>query len=240
MVRLPSVGRPAKLPFAVRSGSTLCFDGVPRDTAIGQKGRRSVNSPVSNRQFQVVADDSGRPLAMDKRRFFRWAEGREGRFELKDNVVMMMVGGTRLHSRIIFSIAVALNSRLDGAVWAVTTNDMAVEIGEDIRYPDVLVEPTGGDPKALSTNSPLLLVEVLSSSSLATDMNVKAAEYMSLASLQAYIVAAQDEPRLWIWVRQGAGWPAQPAEYVGKDGVVRIDALGIDLPMAEIFAALND
>jgi Uma2 family endonuclease len=199
-----------------------------------------MNSPVRNLQFKIVAGDDGRPLAMDKHRFLRWAERRDGRFELKDNVVMMMVGRTRLHAAIVLKLATALAKRLDDQRWLVLANDMAVEIGEDIRYPDVMVEPAGGDPKALSTATPTLLVEVLSTSSLATDMNVKAAEYMSLASLQAYIVAAQDEPRLWIWVRAGGAWPSQPAEFVGKDSVVPIAPLGVELPMAEIFAALKD
>jgi Uma2 family endonuclease len=199
-----------------------------------------MNSPVRPHHFRLVTDDVGRPLAMDKRRFLRWAEGREGRFELKENVVMMMVGGTRVHAAIMSDIEFALRQRLDRARWLVASSDIAVEIGEDIRYPDVLVEPAGGDPKALSTPTPTLLVEVLSTSSLATDMNVKAAEYMSLASLQAYVVAAQDEPRLWIWVRADGSWPTQPAEFVGKDSVVPIAPLGVELPMAEIFAALKD
>jgi Uma2 family endonuclease len=201
-----------------------------------------MNSPARQLQFRTVSDGSGQQLAMDKGRFLRWAEGKDGRFELKDNAVMMTVGGTRLHAQIISDIVLALRTRLGRDQWSIVSSDVAVEIGDDIRYPDVLVEPAGGDPKALSTATPTLLVEVLSSSSLATDMNVKAAEYMSLASLRAYVVAAQEEPRLWIWSRMSAdaAWPSQPVEIVGKDGVLSVEPLGLDLPMAEIFAAQKD
>jgi len=72
-------------------------------------------------------------------------------------------------------------------------------------------------------------------------MHIKAAEYMSLASLEAYIVAAQDEPRLWIWHRSSEAdrhWPKVPHEVHGREKAVPVAALGLDLPMAEIYASL--
>ncbi len=76
---------------------------------------------------------------------------------------------------------------------------------------------------------------------MALDLHIKAAEYMSLPSLETYIVAAQDEPRLWVWNRgtdQGRNWPKIPIEVVGKDKAVPVAAFGIELPMAEIYAAI--
>jgi Uma2 family endonuclease len=183
-------------------------------------------------------------LTMDKQTFLQWAEGREGRFELKRNVVMMMAGGTRLHAVIMSDLETAIKVRIDRQTWWVASSDIAVEIDDDIRYPDIVVEAAGGDPKALSITEPVLIGEVLSTSSAANDLHIKAAEYMSLASLEVYIVAAQDEPRLWIWNRSDAAsgrvWPKVPIEVHGKDKTVPVNCFALELPMAEIYAAMKD
>ena len=178
-------------------------------------------------------------LPLDKRAFLRWAEGREGHFELKGNRVVMMTGGTKNHARVTARIATALSRRLDPDRWAITTADLAVETGEDVRYPDVLVEALDDEGDALSTTRPVLVVEVLSPSSLALDLNVKAFEYMSLDSLECYIVAAQDEPRAWVWQRPATGsdrrFPAAPQEILGRDANIGVAAFGIEISLGEVY-----
>ncbi len=70
----------------------------------------------------------------------------------------------------------------------------------------MLVEPLGPAGSGYVSVAPTFVAEVLSRSSLETDLHEKADEYTALASLRAYAVLAQDEPRLWLWVRD-AGWP---------------------------------
>jgi Uma2 family endonuclease len=182
-------------------------------------------------------------VPMTKASFLVWAERQERRYEFKNGAVIMMTGGSRGHAWIISDFNAAIKSRMNRKVWRMGMADLAIEIGEDIRYPDVVVEPAGGDRKALSTATPVVVVEVLSPNSLGNDMIVKAAEYMSLASLETYIVASQDEPRLWIWNRardDGRAWPKAPEEIAGLDATVALPALGIELPMSEVFEALAD
>lgn len=178
---------------------------------------------------------------LDKAAFLRWAEGREGRYELKGGRVVMMTGGSKNHARITMRIAARLVNALAQDTWAVTTADLAVEIGPDVRYPDVLVERLDNEGRSLSTTSPVLIVEVLSPSSIGTDMSSKAAEYMSLASLQAYVVASQDEPIVWVWQRdpETGTFPRHPAEIAGRDKSLEIAPLAIALPLAEIFRGIG-
>ena len=180
-------------------------------------------------------------LTLDKHAFLHWAERQEGRFELKGNRVIMMAGGTRNHSYITQEIVYALRRQLDRTFWRLSAGELAVAIGEDIRYPDVLVERAGADGKALSTTEPVFIAEVLSPSSLALDLHDKAAEYMSLPSLEAYLVAAQDEPRLWLWQRAPAGaraFPNSPQELSGKGARLALAALGVEVELAEIYAGV--
>ena len=182
-------------------------------------------------------------LKLEKRAFLQWAEGREGHYELKENRVVMMTGGTKGHAFITQEITYALRRRLDPAIWRVTAADLAVAIGEDIRYPDSVVEPASSEWSALFTDTPVFLAEVLSPSSLALDFRDKAAEYMSLPSLEAYLVAAQDEPRMWLWQRPGQrgdrrAFPAAPQEIDGLDATFSLAALAVTVQLKEIYARI--
>ncbi len=180
-------------------------------------------------------------LKLDKRAFLQWVQKQERSCELKDGEVIMHPGVSRDQSVLVGRFVTALSTRLDPDVWAVSATDFAVEIGPDIRYPDVLVERVSVDRKALSTQSPAVLIEVLSPSSVGTDMTVKLAEYTSLPSLEAYIVASQDEPICWVWQRstQDRSFAKKPEEIAGRDKVIEIAGLGISLPMSEIFRGIG-
>ena len=94
-------------------------------------------------------------LHMDKPAFLAWAEGREGRFELVKGRIVMMTGGSRAHALIIGNVYAALRSRLDLKQWSIFA-DFGVDGGPDtLRYPDILVEAAGGDPKGCTTPAPI-------------------------------------------------------------------------------------
>lgn len=134
-----------------------------------------------------------------------------------------------------------MKAELDSDTWAVGIADIAVEIGDDIRYPDVLVERLADDGTALSTDKPIILVEILSPSSVDVDMSIKLAEYTRLSSLETYVVASQDEPICWVWQRSGESRavPAKPAEIKGRDKVIELTAPAICLPLAAIYRGIG-
>ncbi len=176
----------------------------------------------------------------NKKSFLHWVQRQNETFEFKNGRVVMHPGGTRRHGQIISRFVAALLNRLDPAAWIVTSAEFAVEIGEDIRYPDVVVERATDDGHELSTRAPVVLVEVVSPSSSGIDMKVKLAEYTSLASLETYIVASQDEPIVWVWQRDADTrvFPSTPDEIRGRDGIIEISALKLSLPLAELFRAI--
>ena len=92
----------------------------------------------------------------------------------------------------------------------------------------------------MSTTTPVLLVEVLSPSSVGRDLSVKLAEYVSLPSLQCYIVASQDEAMVWVWQRDsGTGAFSQIAtEIAGPEGKISITSLGIEIALEEIYSGI--
>ncbi|MDX2258289.1 MAG: Uma2 family endonuclease [Hyphomicrobiaceae bacterium] len=184
-------------------------------------------------------------LKMTKAEFLRWVEGQEGRYELKDGRVVLQAGVSRNHYLVRARYLIALAQRFDTERWNVGTAVFAVEIGDDIRYPDVFVESAGGDGNARSTSQAVLLIEVLSPSSVGTDMTVKLAEYTSLPTLLAYIVASQEEPIVWVWLRGAAdgdrpgAFPAKPVEIAGRERSIDVPAIALSISLAEIYRGIG-
>ncbi len=178
-------------------------------------------------------------LQMDKAAFLAWVQGREEHYELAEGRVLMMTGGTARHALVVGNLFELLRARLDRKRWRVIT-EFGVDVGPGtIRYADVVVvDRSGLKGKDLTTKAPAFVAEVLSPSTTTTDLGDKAAEYLRLPSLYAYIVLAQDEVKAWAYSRSSNQLPA-PQVLSGPDTALGIPGLGIDLPLADIYADIE-
>ena len=119
------------------------------------------------------------------------------------------------------------------------------EIGIDarpgtVRYPDIVVDQHGARRDALIAKAPALVAEVLSPSTMKTDLGDKAAEYLQLSGLAAYLIFAQDEIKAWVYGRGGEKqFPPGPQVFVGADASITIPALGIDLRLSDIYSGID-
>ena len=62
------------------------------------------------------------------------------------------------------------------------------------------------------------------------------------SSLEAYVVASQDAPIVWIWQRRpdrDQAFPPEPVEISGPNAVVTVDRLGLTLPLAELYRGIG-
>ncbi len=181
-------------------------------------------------------------IKVDKATFYRFIERQaEGHFEFdRGSIVQHMTGGTFDHAQIVNEFNFVLRRLLSRRLWVVTGQNRGVDTPETVRYPDVLVEPVGSAGKGLSTSSPVIVVEVLSPSTAELDLNTKPTEYMSLPSLMAYVVASQDAPLLTVWQRSAeGGFPDEPVQISGPGGILEIEALGLSIPLSEIYLTLG-
>src|ERR1700674_3252493 len=178
-------------------------------------------------------------LPMSKAAFIEWGATEEERYELVVDRVVMMPRPSRAHGRIISNLIVTLRSRLDPKEWVVIA-EFGLDAGPDtLRYPDIVVDRKGGRAKDYTASVPVLLVEVLSPSSVEIDLGDKAAEYLRVPSVLAYIVLSQDEPKAWVCSRSGAEFTLGPAVITGAEAIIRLDALQLELPMADIYAGVQ-
>jgi Uma2 family endonuclease len=177
-------------------------------------------------------------LQMDKAAFLAWVEGREGRYELAGGRVLMMTGGTIGHGLVVGNLFELLRARLDRKRWTVMT-ETGVDVGpHTVRYPDVIVDHPGAKYTDLTAKSPALVAEVLSPSTSRIDLGDKAAEYLRLPNLAAYLVLAQDEVKAWVYIpesHQGSGLQV----IIGREAAIKVPALAIELPLADIYAGIE-
>jgi Uma2 family endonuclease len=177
-------------------------------------------------------------LRMSKAAFIEWDAGEGQRCELVGGRVVMMPRPSQAHGVIVSNLHHLLRTRLDPKQWFVIM-EFGLDTGPDtLRYPDLVVFPTGSPDKSYTTRTPVLLAEVLSPSSEVIDLGDKAAEYLELPSLLAYIVLSQDERKAWMWSRAStsAQFAPGPKVILGTEDVIPIGGLQLELPIADIYA----
>jgi Uma2 family endonuclease len=152
--------------------------------------------------------------------------------------VFAMSGGSLEHSRLASIVGHLLNDALRGQPCDVLTSDARVRIDAvdaDV-YPDASV--VCGRPETSPTDdhallNPCLVVEVLSPSTEAYDRGLKAHFYRQIPSLRAYLLVAQDRPRLELQLRRTDGrWELIEA---GPGERLHIEALRIDLDVDAVY-----
>jgi Uma2 family endonuclease len=178
------------------------------------------------------------PLTMNKDAFLAWAERRQERYEYAGGRVTMMVRVTRNHAKATANLLFALKQRLSPDHYDVVSDGFAVDMPESFRLPDVLVEPKQSDGKSLQAKAPVLIVEVLSPSTLHVDFGEKRQEYLSLPSLDTYLIVSPDEPRAWTWQRSDGSFASEPEIVEGADKQIAMPALGIEIPLSEVYRGI--
>ena len=125
--------------------------------------------------------------------------------------IFAMSGASRLHNLIAGNLYREISSQLRGRPRESYISDMRVrvEATDLITYPDVVVicgEIRLADDYKDTLLNPTVLIEVLSPSTEAYDRGEKFAHYRRLASLQEYVLIAQDKVCLEHFKRQGDQW----------------------------------
>jgi Uma2 family endonuclease len=166
------------------------------------------------------------------------------RHEYLDGVIVAITGGSDEHNAITNKLAALCVMRATGACrsyspdqrfWIAATQRGRYSDGSHICGPPA--HPPH-DPQA--TTNPLVVFEVLSPSSEGDDEGDKRLDFQSLASLRAYVLAAQDERSIKVYRRDDAGaWLRAPDEY--RDGhSFELPGLSGAIAVADVYAGILD
>ncbi len=143
----------------------------------------------------------------------------EIKHEYVDGQVYAMAGAGIKHNLINTNLASLLWHHLKGQPCYPLSGDMMIKTSTtSYRYPDIVVV-CDNDPSAQDTirESPLLIIEILSKSTRKKDKGEKRQEYLSLPSLEEYVLIEQDFAEIEVQ-RKSENW--RPCFYTLGDTVV--------------------
>jgi Uma2 family endonuclease len=173
--------------------------------------------------------------------YLRLERAAETKSEYDDGVVYAMAGASFAHNMIVGNLNWSFRNRLPERCRTLPS-DMKVRILNPTRfyYPDVTVlcdSPRFADDQTDVLLNPLLIIEVLSTSTTRLDQGRKFRGYRTIDSLQEYVLIAQDAYFVDHYRRSGQQWIYTPAE--GRDAMLVLPAVHCEIPLDEIYRQVD-
>mgnify|MGYP000979720258 CR=1 FL=1 len=171
--------------------------------------------------------------------YFALEKAGEARYEYWDGDIVCMSGGTPKHYVLSSNIHLKIGSQLAGKKCQAFTEGIPIKTPKlpPYRYADMSVvcgESQFENMRGIYVlTNPLLVVEVLSSTTEAADKKEKRIAYQALKSLQEYLLIAQDEPHVTQYVRQGDFWVVK--DYSDLTDVLELSSVSGSLSLADIY-----
>lgn len=171
--------------------------------------------------------------------FFAWAANQDTRYEFDGFQPVAMTGGSGGHSMISANLIYSLKSRLRNGPCLPLGSDAGVETTENaVRYPDALVTCTRFDPRVRKIPGVVVVFEVLSPSSGATDRIVKVREYAAVSSIRRYVILESTAVGLQVLERTSSEQVWQTTVLATGD-ILRMPEIGIEITVAEIYEGIS-
>lgn len=167
----------------------------------------------------------------------------ETKSEYYNGEIFAMAGGSEEHSLIATNVVTELGLQLRDRPCKVYNSDLRVQIDQEgpYTYPDVSVvcgEAQFADAEVDTLLNPTVVVEVLSPTTEAWDRGGKFEQYQQVASLQEYVLIAQDRPRVERYARQAEGeWLLTVV--TGLDGRLTLASVECELRLAEVYRKVS-
>lgn len=175
--------------------------------------------------------------------FITAAEATDERLEFVDGQIVALAGTSLEHGLLVTRLVNALSNQLAERPCGVVSQGTLVraQLGDNTFLPDVVVwcgEPERERIRGVDlVLNPVLLVEVLSSSTEDYDHGKKWENYRRIPTLQDYLLVSQKRRRVERYSRQGDGFWLF-SETMGPDEEIRIEALGVTLRLADIYGGV--
>jgi Uma2 family endonuclease len=151
--------------------------------------------------------------------------------ELIDGCVYAMAGASANHERISGNVYRKFGNHLENMPCEPFGSDMKLRINSNFFYPDVMVDCRFDNSEPYFTQTPIIIVEVLSRSTRKKDTTLKLLSYINISSLQEYVLIEQDFVDVQVF-RRSEGWLARHY-FLGDE--VTFKSIGLTLPVEDIY-----
>lgn len=158
--------------------------------------------------------------------------------EYRDGALLAMAGASREHNRINTNLVRELSTQLKNSPCDVFAQDMKTRTAPTkYAYPDVIVvcgEPEFLDEEEDVVTNPTVIFEILSPNTESYDRGDKFADYQQRASLQEYVLVAQDKVSVEHYTRQASGlWLYQ--RLTRREDALTLSSVSAAVPLDEIY-----
>jgi Uma2 family endonuclease len=152
--------------------------------------------------------------------------------------VFAMSGVSEQHNVITSNLLVLLREKTRGGPCRILVTDvmLGVEAADAFYYPDIMVccDPADDDPYV--KRSPVVVVEVLSRSTAATDRREKLRAYRQLPSLREYVLIDSIRRRVEVYRRKEGSWWR---DVLDEGDALAIESLGTILSQDAIYEGVK-
>jgi Uma2 family endonuclease len=178
-----------------------------------------------------------RPTFVCVEEYLATEELAEAKREYIDGWVRAMTGATVRHNQVAVNTLVHLANSLKGKPCRPYSSDMKLRIRDQqntrFYYPELQVICESNAPSDQFQDTPTLIVEVLSPSTRQYDLDEKLNAYLSIPSLQWYIILEQHQPIAIVLRRTEKGFLREV--YEGLQAIIDLPAIGSSLPLSEVY-----
>ncbi len=161
--------------------------------------------------------------------------------EYIDGWVRAMSGSTLRHNKTKGNCFVSLSNSLKGKPCEPFDSDTKVRIDHDGKrrfyYPDVQIVCQSNEMTSEFQERPVMVIEVLSPSTRRYDLDEKMAAYLTVPSLECYLVLEQHQPVAIVMRRTSGGFLRE--EVKGVEATIDLPFLGCSLSMRDIYDGIE-
>lgn len=171
---------------------------------------------------------------MDVEAFLDWEDGSDTRHMLIAGVIVAMAPPDQVHSRLTGSIGFTIRRHMRRSSAVLLSAGLVLD-PDTCVVADVAMtnEPPGGSHLM---QSPRLIAEVLSPSTIREDIAVKILGYLELASIEEIWAVSSTERSIRLWRRLPEGWLVTLPI---RSGTFRSEALDADIALDELYVATD-
>lgn len=157
--------------------------------------------------------------------------------EYIDGWVRAMSGSTIRHNRVTLNCTSSLLVKLRGEPCQPHNSDTKLRIRRQAStrfyYPDAQVVCDSNPATSVFQEKPVLIIEVLSPSTRAYDLDEKLTAYLTIPELECYVILEQHTPFAVVMRRTATGFLRET--YEGMESIIALPFIGCRLALREIY-----
>ena len=158
------------------------------------------------------------------------------KLEFIEGEIYAMNGASKNHDRIATNMFFKLLAFMQNSQFEPFSSDVKVKVGRNFFYPDMMAVCNDRSRRPHYSESPTILVEVLSKSTRRTDEKIKRLAYQSTPGLQEHVLIEQDFFDVEV-CRRNKG--CLPRHYFLADEFT-LDPIGISLSVEDVYRRVQN